>query len=77
MMDDEGRTMWGGGVMGNSSGNNNSIRTNNNVLAVEPSEEQIAQLTSMGFDRALVVEALRQTHNDAELATHILLSQYS
>ena len=38
-----------------------------------PSEEAIAQLTSMGFDRQAVIRALQQTDNNVEGAANRLL----
>ena len=34
---------------------------------------QVEQLVGMGFERARVVEALRQAHNDLNTATSLLL----
>ncbi|XP_069493114.1 ubiquitin-associated domain-containing protein 2-like [Ambystoma mexicanum] len=36
-------------------------------------EEQIAQLMEMGFSRADVLEALRSSNNDVNMASNILL----
>ena len=41
----------------------------------EPSEENINLLMEMGFTRERVVQALRETNNDVQLATVILLQQ--
>lgn len=42
----------------------------------EPSEEAIRELTAMGFDRAMVIQALRAAQGDPTLATNILLNQF-
>jgi len=42
----------------------------------EPSEEVIQELTSMGFDRSQVIQALRTAQNDPTLATNLLLNQF-
>eukprot|EP00957_Ditylum_brightwellii_P125548 9569738-Ditylum_brightwellii.AAC.1 len=39
-----------------------------------PSEEAIAQLTSMGFEREAVVRVLQQCDNNVEVAANRLLS---
>mmetsp|Transcript_5010 Transcript_5010/g.14377 ORF Transcript_5010/g.14377 Transcript_5010/m.14377 type:complete len:255 (-) Transcript_5010:351-1115(-) len=39
-----------------------------------PSEEAIAQLTGMGFDREAVIQALRRSDNNVEVAANHLLS---
>jgi len=39
----------------------------------EPSEENIQMLVDMGFDRGRVMQALRQTGNDVQSATAVLL----
>ena len=44
-------------------------------LFLEPSEENINLLMEMGFTRERVVQALRETNNDVQLATVILLQQ--
>lgn len=41
--------------------------------AVEPSEDSIATLVSMGFDRNSARQALVQARNDVNVATNILL----
>jgi electron transfer flavoprotein alpha/beta subunit len=46
------------------------------AAAPEPSEEAIQELTAMGFDRMLVVQALRAAHNDPTVATNLLLNQF-
>jgi hypothetical protein len=42
----------------------------------EPSEAAIQELTAMGFDRMMVIHALRAAQNDATVATNLLLNQY-
>ncbi|XP_018015377.1 ubiquitin-associated domain-containing protein 2 [Hyalella azteca] len=42
-----------------------------------PSEDQIQTLVAMGFDRQRVLSALRDSHNDVNTASHILLQQAS
>lgn len=45
--------------------------------AVEPSEDSIATLVSMGFDRSSARQALVQARNDVNVATNILLEAQS
>lgn len=45
--------------------------------AVEPSEDSIATLVSMGFDRNNARQALVQARNDVNVATNILLEAQS
>ena len=44
-------------------------------IILGPSEENINILMEMGFTRERVTQALRETNNDLELATVILLQQ--
>ncbi|XP_057437933.1 rhomboid-like protein 20 [Lotus japonicus] len=48
-----------------------------NQSAVEPSEDSIATLVSMGFDRNSARQALVQARNDVNVATNILLEAQS
>ncbi|KAM5181973.1 ubiquitin-associated domain-containing protein 2 isoform 1-T3 [Mantella aurantiaca] len=59
-----------------------SLRQRNLVNEAEPqappppaSEEQVAQLMEMGFSRADVLTALRDSNNDVNLATNFLLQR--
>lgn len=45
--------------------------------SVEPSEEAIATLVSMGFDRNAARQALVHARNDVNAATNILLEAQS
>jgi len=45
------------------------------ALRSPPSEESIELLTSMGFQRQEVLDALARCNNNVEMATHILLDQ--
>jgi len=45
--------------------------------AVEPSEDSITTLLSMGFDRNSARQALVQARNDVNVATNILLEAQS
>ncbi|XP_020213330.1 rhomboid-like protein 20 [Cajanus cajan] len=45
--------------------------------AVEPSEDSITTLVSMGFDRNSARQALVQARNDVNVATNILLEAQS
>lgn len=51
---------------------NNTAATEN---IADPSEENVNLLMEMGFSRERVVQALRETNNDVQLATVILLQQ--
>jgi len=45
-------------------------------LPNQASEESIELLTSMGFSRDRVIQALARCHNDIQLATNVLLDQH-
>jgi len=47
----------------------------NRQASAPPSNETIEMLTSMGFSRQAVVDALARCNNNVEMATHILLDQ--
>lgn len=46
------------------------------AAAPEPSEAAIQELTAMGFDRTLVIQALRAAGGDPTIATNLLLNQF-
>jgi membrane associated rhomboid family serine protease len=44
-------------------------------MEVDVTEEHVDQLVNMGFERSMAVRALRHSHNNIELATHMLLNE--
>ena len=51
-----------------------SLRDDQNILPLPPSEAAISTLVGMGFDRAQAEGALHSTNNDVEAAANFLLS---
>lgn len=58
-----------------ASGENESVNGNDVVTDSSIPEEQVRTLVEMGFDRQSVVRALRNSNNDINIATTILLNE--